>query len=86
MSVLDDGQDNLCIYMLLLCLYSVCSKADKMKSPSLNSREIAILYGFEWKFRKSYDQFIMHFYKKKSCPTKVFFVPCFFNSVFLHFI
>ena len=50
-----------------------------------NIREIAILYGFEWKFRKSCDQFIMHFYKKQSCPTEVFFGPCFFNTAPLNF-
>lgn len=51
-----------------------------------NIREMDVFYGFEWKSRKSYVQFISYFYKKQSCPTKVVFVPCFLTHVSLNFI
>lgn len=52
MSTLDDEQVNVCISVLLLhCMWCV-HQGILDEIHSLNTREIAILSEFEWKFRK----------------------------------
>lgn len=72
----------ICSTVILICVHQGIQDEIHIT----NIREIAIFYGFEWKPRKSYVQFISYFYKKQSFPIKVVFGPCFLNHVSLNFI